>query len=208
MARCAFATGGECVVIKLGLVLLVVLFGACTFIAGTMAPPSWRLPVAAFGEHLFGSAQEHTAARPARVGDTPAPAATAGAGGPPAVAVPASSGTVGPVRLDSLLVTAALQEPAPAKGQPVYALQLGQFTSDADAEAAMRRSETVEPGLPRQRIATIDAENEPWSVVAIGRYASPDAARRAAPRLQDVLGLRDLPVIRLPEPAPSGKSAP
>jgi hypothetical protein len=193
---------------KLGLVVLVVLFGACTFVAGTMAPAGWRQPIAAFGERWSGAARMHPAAASGRIdGKQATPPAGAGAASA-GTAAPASGGTAAPVRLASLLVTAAVEEPAPAKGQPAYALQLGQFAGDADADAAMRRAAAAEPGLPLVRIATLDTENEPWSVVAIGRYVSAEAAARAAPRLLGPLGVRDLPVIRLPDPAPSGKAAP
>lgn len=190
---------------KLGLVVLIVLFGACTFVAGTMAPPAWRQTIAAFGERWSGVA--HAAASERADGGQARPSASAGTASS-GTAAPASGGSVGPVRLASLLVTAAVEQPAPAQGQPAYALQLGQFAGDADADAAMRRAAAMEPGLPLVRIATLDTENEPWSVVAIGRYVSVEAAARAAPRMQAALGVRDLPVIHLPDPAPSGKSAP
>lgn len=185
---------------KFGLVLLVVLFGACMFVAGAMAPPAWRQSIGAFGQRL-----------PVSGGAMAVPAATAAAGKPgaPQAAAstgPASSGSTAPVAMDSLLVGAHVAAPVPAKGQPAYALQLGQFVRDADAEAMARQATTAAPGLPLSRIAGIDANGQTWTVLAIGRYVSPDDAQRDAARLQQALGLGDLPAIRLPEPAPSTKS--
>ena len=93
---------------KLGLVLLIMLFGACTFVAGTMAPSAWRSPIAAFGERLFGAAHEPVAAAPEQAGDKLAAPGVGATGPQEAPAAPAASGTAGPVRLDSLLVTAAI----------------------------------------------------------------------------------------------------
>lgn len=183
---------------KFGLILLVVLFGACMFLAGAMAPPAWRHSVDALGQRL-----------PGMRGTSPLPAAAAAANRPGAPretsAKPASSASAAPVALDRLLVGARLAAPEPAKGNPAYALQLGQFLRDADADAMARRANAASPGLPLSRIAGVDANGQPWTVLAIGRYVSPEAAQRDAARLQETLGLGDLPAIRLPEP-PSAKS--
>lgn len=186
---------------KLGLVLLVIAFGLCTFVAGAMAPDAWRGPIAAFGARVLGQV-------PAAAASVSPGAAPIGIPPPvplraPAPAAETAAPAPGPVRLDSLLVTAAIQEPVPADGAPAYALQLGQFTNEASADAAMRRAEAVVSGPPLTLISAIDAQNQPWSVVAIGRYVSPDAAKRALPRMQQALDLHDMPVIRLP---PAGKT--
>lgn len=182
---------------KLGLVALIVAFGACMFVAGTMAPDGWRTSIAAVGAQAVGMRRAPLTEAAASAGKrAAAPSAPSGA--------PAPGGST-TVKLDSLLVSAAVQPPTPAKGQPAYALQLGQFARGADADAAMQRGAGAAPDLPMTRIATIDADNTPWTVVAIGRYVSPAMAQRDAARLCAALSLRDLPVIRLPEPAPSAK---
>lgn len=180
---------------KLGLVVLIVLFGVCMFVAGAMAPVGWRSSIASFGGSALRTHPDAPINAALAASSKPAPAASTPADAP----APASTMTV---KLDSLLVSAAVQPPAPAKGQPAYALQLGQFARSADADAAMRRGAGAAPDLPLARIATVAADNTPWTVVAIGRYVSPAMAQRDAARLCAALGLRDLPVIRLPEAVP------
>jgi cell division protein FtsN len=188
---------------KLGLLVLIIVFGACMFVAGTMAPDSMRQPLATLGDRLSGT----ETATPVAAVKSPAPVASRSVAAMPlAVGSPAPepSGTPkkgAPVRLDSLLVTAAVDEPAPDKGKPAYALQIGQFATDEDADAAVQRVEKAGLGMPLAHVATLDAENEPWTVVAIGQFASTSAAVRAAPRVQSVLGIRETPVIKLPPPA-------
>ena len=182
---------------KLGLLVLIVVFGACTFVAGTMAPDTIRQPLATLGDRLSGK----ETATPVAAVKSPAPVTS-----PSPAATPRKSA---PVRLDSLLVTAAVDEPAPDKGKPAYALQIGQFATDEDADAAVQRVEKAGLGMPLAHVATLDAENEPWSVVAIGQFASASAAVRAAPRVQSVLDIRETPVIKLPPPdEPAPKSGP
>lgn len=189
---------------KFGLVLLVLLFGACMFVAGVMAPPSLRQPIDALAGHLPDARDTATAAA-RRPGAPAASASSAPASGTPASATPAAAGTAAPVRLDSLVVGAHVARPAPAKGQPAYALQLGQFVRDADADAMAARAAKAMPDLPLSRIASVDASGHDWTVVAIGRYVSPDDSQRDAALLRASLDLGDLPVIRLPEPPPSAK---
>jgi hypothetical protein len=182
---------------KFGLILLVVLFGACMFVAGAMAPPSLRQPIAALAASLPGLHDAKDAGQgPARSGG---PAAAASAR-------PAPAGSTSPVQLDSLLVGARVAAPVPAKGQSAYALQLGQFVRAADADVLARRAAAVAPGLPLSRIAGSDDKGRAWTVLAIGRYVSPEDAQHDASRLQGALELGDLPVIRLPDPPPSAKT--
>lgn len=183
---------------KLGLVVLIVLFGACMFVAGAMAPDGWRASIGGFGGPALRAHHDIPIAAALASSGKPAPTASAPADAP----APASTTTV---KLDSLLVSATVRPPAPAKGQPAFALQLGQFARSADADAAVQRGAGAAPDLPLARIATVDAGGTPWTVVAIGRYVSPAMAQRDAARLCAALGLRDLPVIRLPEASPSAK---
>lgn len=211
---------------RLGLVLLIVVFGACTFVAGTMAPDTWRQPIGAFGGWVLGRATAPGGAAgksgASKVASgaaalEPAPLVAVKSAGPPAPgAAPAPpplaltpapapvEKTTAPVRLDSLLVTAAVASLEPAAGQPAYALQLGQFATDEEAQAASRRFQAAGLGLPLIDLVTLDSANEPWSVVAMGQFPTPEAARREAPRVQNVLNIADTPVIRLPAaPKPS-----
>ncbi len=181
---------------KFGLVILIVIFGSFTFIAGLMAPDAPRHSLYALAERALGQTPAPPVvltalAPPASGAEAPAPAASA-----PALA---------PVRLDSLLVTAAINAPVPDKGKPVYALQLGQFATAAEADATLQRVKTIGLNMPLAKIATLDSENEPWCVVALGQFVSAQAAVRAAPRIQNVLDLHETPVIQLP---PSEKASP
>ncbi|MET0616266.1 MAG: SPOR domain-containing protein [Luteibacter sp.] len=175
--------------VRLGLILLVVLFGACCFAAGMLAPDAWKTRLGLTGDDAFGRPSESVPKM------HPAPSSTA-------TSKPATTSTVPPTATTALLVATEVAQPAPAPGQPGYALQLGQYASGTDAEAAMRRGARAMPGLALDRFDTVDAARRTWTVVALGRYVSADAARQAAPRLQAVLGVVDLPVIRLPERTP------
>ncbi|MDE2154538.1 MAG: SPOR domain-containing protein [Xanthomonadaceae bacterium] len=184
---------------KLGFLLLIVLFGAFAFIGGAMTPDAWRQSIAGLGGRLSERlhALPSTASLPADAAHA-AKAAAAGSAAPvEGTATPAVDST-SPVPLDALLVMAKVDPLAPARGQPAYALQLGQFVTSTEATAAERRFRAAGLDLPMTRLAAVDAENEPWTVLAIGRFASPAAARQAAPRVQDALHVPSPPVIQLP----------
>jgi cell division septation protein DedD len=188
---------------KFGLVILIVIFGAGTFVAGTMAPDDFRQHVAAIGARVLGQPVPTASTTPPVVDDAlalvgaPAPPPLAAKPAAPATPVAAAEKPA-PVRLESLLVTAAIKEPQPGKGEPTYALQVGQFATEDDANATIRRLKEAGLGLPLTSVPVLDADNEPWSVVAIGQFASSAAAQRAAPRVQSVLDIRETPVIQLP----------
>jgi cell division protein FtsN len=184
---------------KFGLILLGVLFGACMFVAGAMAPAAWRQSIGTLTQRLTGTPD--AAATRSILATSGKPATPPGK----TPATPAASGSAAPVPLGNLLVSARVAMPAPAKGQPAFALQLGQFARDADADALARRAVAAAPGLPLSRIAGVDTNGQAWTVLAIGRYVSPEEAQRDAARLQENLDLGDLPAIRLPDPAPSAK---
>lgn len=178
---------------KFGLILLVLLFGACMFVAGMMAPSTWRYSLlTVLGPHV-----------PEPHNTSPLLAAKAGKRGASraAVASPATSALAAPMDLDQLLIGSHLATPSPAKGQPAYALKLGQFLRDADVEAMARRAQAAAPDLPVSRITGVDATGQTWTVLAVGRYVSPQATQRDAARLQETLRLDDLPAIRLPPPS-------
>ncbi|GAA0706642.1 SPOR domain-containing protein [Dyella marensis] len=169
---------------KLGLILLILLFGALAFAGGMMAPDDWRAPMQAFA---------------ARWRDRPVLAAPHLPAAAASAAAPAAAASV--VSTNALLVTSDVTAAAPAPGQPAYALQLGQFVDAGDADALERSAQGL--GLPLRRIAAVDPDHAAWTVLAAGRFPSPAAAQDAAPRVQAVLKLASTPVIRLPESKPS-----
>lgn len=173
---------------KFGFILLILLFGALAFTGGLLAPPDWRADASALGDRLLS--------RKGAIGVHTAPATTASAG------KPASASTAAPpVSSSALLVTADVGSPAPAAGQPAYALQLGQFVTDDEAAAAEQQAQRL--GLPLTRLKVTDADKTTWTVVAAGRFVSADAAQDAAARVQALLKLASTPVIKLPAPAKS-----
>ncbi|MFC4761716.1 SPOR domain-containing protein [Dyella koreensis] len=164
---------------KLGLILLILLFGAFAFAGGMMAPDHWRAPMLALAASWRPPAAVSAIHVPAPATSivTPAPAATA-------------------VSTNALLVTSDVAAPAPAAGQPAYALQLGQFIVAGDADVLERQAQSL--GLPLSRIAAVDPDHASWTVLAAGRFPSPAAAQDATARVQAVLKLASTPVIRLP----------
>ncbi|MEV8519139.1 SPOR domain-containing protein [Dyella marensis] len=169
---------------KLGLILLILLFGALAFAGGMMAPDGWRAPM----QEIAARWRD----RPAIVlPHVPAPSAS--------TAAPAAAASA--VSTHALLVTSDVAAAAPAAGQPAYALQLGQFIDAGDADALERQAQGL--GLPLQRIAAIDPDHAAWTVLAAGRFPSPAAAQNEMPRVQAVLKLASTPVIRLPAGKPS-----
>jgi len=164
---------------KLGLILLIALFGALAFVGGMMAPGQWRAPM----QELAASWRAHAAVPAAPV---PVSAATA--------ATPARSASA--VSTQALLLATDVGAPSPAAGQPAYALQLGQFVAAGDADALEGQAQRL--GLPLSRIAAVDPDHASWTVLAAGRFPSPAAAQDAAARVQAVLKLASTPVIRLP----------
>jgi len=169
---------------KLGLILLILLFGALAFAGGMMAPDDWRAPMQSFA---------------ARWRDRPAPALPHVPAAAASAAAPATAAST--VATSALLVTSDVVAPAPAAGQPAYALQLGQFVEADDADALERAAQGL--GLPLLRIAAVDTNHAAWTVLAAGRFPSPAAAQDAAARVQATLKLASTPVIRLPQSKPS-----
>lgn len=165
---------------KLGLIMLIALFGALAFVGGMMAPGQWRAPM----QELAASWRAHAA-----VPVAPAPVSAAAT-----AATPARSASA--VSTQALLLATDVGAPSPAAGQPAYALQLGQFVAAGDADALEGQAQRL--GLPLWRIAAVDPDHASWTVLAAGRFPSPAAAQDAAARVQTVLKLASTPVIRLP----------
>jgi cell division protein FtsN len=207
---------------KFGFLLLILLFGVFAFIGGAMAPDAWQQSIAHIGNHLIDLM--HTTSSISVISTDvacvtkPASAASASnqshdtkcatkASDATGSAVPDSTPTtpaIAPVQLDALLVKTTVATPVPAKGQPVFALQLGQFVTDDEASIAEDHFKAQGLDLPLTKVAVIDSQNASWTVLAIGEFASPAAALQAAPRLQEALDLRSTPLIQLP---PSPKPA-
>lgn len=164
---------------KLGLILLILLFGALAFAGGMMAPDAWRAPLQAFSAHWRDDAAAVASYMPASAATSTAPAHAASA-----------------VSTSALLVTSDVAAAAPAAGQPAYALQLGQFVTAADAASLERQAQGL--GLPLMRIDATDPDRTAWTILAAGRFPSPAAAQDAAARVQATLKLASTPVIRLP----------
>ncbi|GGA20912.1 SPOR domain-containing protein [Dyella nitratireducens] len=105
-----------------------------------------------------------------------------------------------PASQDSLVVATQVASPKIPEGQPIYALQLGEFIDDIQASVAMQRyaaaARTLD--LPMTTLAVIDSNKDPWTVLAIGQFPSQDAAEQAAARVQAAVGLESTPVIKLP----------
>lgn len=190
--------------IRLGFLLLIVAFGLCCFVAGMLAPDGWKDDLASWSVPTFG---RPSASVPKTSDDSAKPPARP-ATSSPAAPSPAHPSTSHPPATASLLVETDVAQPMPAQGQPAYALQLGQYADASEAASALRRLAGSNQGLALAQLDTVDAAQRHWSVVAIGRYVSADAARRAAPRVQATLGVDDLPVIRLPATPPSPAAAP
>lgn len=184
---------------KLGFILLVVVFGALMFLAGAIAPASIRKPLDAFGQKTM-----------ARFADTGASqAANANAHDPvsasnPALASAADHAPSGkakeePVWAESLLIPT----PLPEKAQ--YALQAGQFASAEEANALGVRIKALH--LPFVKVFdVVDQAGVRSTVVPVGPYASPDAARAARGSIARELGLAGpLALILLPA-APAAAS--
>ena len=105
-----------------------------------------------------------------------------------------------PASQDSLVAATRVASPTIAEGQPIYALQLGEFIDDAQASAAMQRYDAAARtlGLPMTTVAVVDSNKDPWTVLAIGQFPTQDAAEQVAARVQAVVGLENTPVIKLP----------
>lgn len=184
---------------KLGLLLLVVLFGACMFVAGVAAPDAWRTSISArlpFGAVSAPAsaasvvAAEQSIAAPATAATSPSKAAST------------------PPKMDSLLVSTQVQPPTAAAGKPAFALQLGQYASAAAATTAAADYQRSGLRYALVRLQVADSGGATWTVLAIGRFPSAELAAHAEPQVRGTLKLsRVLRVIRLPPAKPAGASA-
>ncbi|HYD80190.1 MAG TPA: SPOR domain-containing protein [Paucimonas sp.] len=171
---------------KFGFLLVLALFGALMFIAGTMAPKS-------FGETIHATLA--AAKNQVGLGAKPVPPGAADAAKAPAAGADAanSQAKADPIPSENLILPTV----PPDKGQ--YGLQLGQF---ADAEQAKELSGRIAAlKLPTALLDTIDQAGTRWTVVAVGPYGSPDEARAIRIQIARALGFAEaMPLILMPAP--------
>lgn len=184
---------------KAGFILLVLLFGALMFMAGTLAPPG-------IGQAVTGAVNRLAAylpgARDIEAELKPAIPSRAGAGAA-AASAPASAAASAATSAPDTLAASSLLIPTPLPEAGKYALQAGQYAHEADASAMYAKIRNAK--LPAQKVANVqDGAGGLWTVVAVGPYASLDEARTANSMVAVQLGLiGPLPLILLPAPAKS-----
>ena len=181
-------------VAKAGFILLVLLFGALMFMAGTLAPPGIGQTVTGAANHLaaYLPGAKDVEARLTPESASKAGASTGAASAPTGAAASAAASAPEALAASSLLIPT----PLPEAGK--YALQAGQFTHEADASALYAKIQSAK--LPAQKVANVqDQGGALWTVVAVGPYASLDEARTANSMVAAQLGLiGPLPLILLP----------
>lgn len=175
---------------KFGNILMLAAIAALMFLAGLSAPDSVRSSLS-----IPGPSKAPALAAPASVAAPPAVAASTPL--PAAAAAPATAKTP-PILLESL------QVPVPPPAGRQFALQAGQFASE-DAAAALGASLSAQKLPFDQPIRAVDQGGTIWYIVAIGPYATLDAARAARTQAGLKLNLGGLPAIMLP-PTPPPKS--
>ncbi len=185
------------------LVLVVLLaFAAMAFIAGMLAPASLQQPVQTGAQAVVGAllraalpaAQTASSSAASAATSTAASvAATAGIGGADGAAADASAAASAPPWTQLLLPASS------AAAGSRYALLAGQFASADGAQALGAQLKAL--GLAQQAVVVDDAQGQRWWLVAIGSYASVDAALAQRASIATQLGQTTaLRVILLPAP--------
>lgn len=188
---------------KAGFILLVLLFGALMFMAGTLAPPGIGQAMTGaanqLAAYLPGARKAEAEHKPASPPKTGASAAAASASASASASAAASAAASGP----DVLAASSLLIPMPLPEAGKYALQAGQYAHEADASAMYAKIQSAK--LPAQKVVNVqDQGGALWTVVAVGPYASLDEARTANSTVAGQLGLiGPLPLILLPAPAKS-----
>lgn len=187
---------------KAGFILLVLLFGALMFMAGTLAPPG-------IGQAVTGAANQLAAylpgAREVGVELKASPSRTGGSAGSASASASASASSAASAAASApdTLAASSLLIPTPLPEAGKYALQAGKYAHEADASAMYAKIQSAK--LPAQKVTNVqDQGGALWTVVAVGPYASLDEARTANGAVALQLGLiGPLPLILLPAPAKS-----
>ena len=170
---------------KLGFILIVLLFGALMFVAGTLAPKAVREPIVNAAGQLMARLPTSGDAKSASR-DAPSEAGTS-----------AGKEDDKPLPYETLL----LRRPLPDKAQ--FALQVGVFAEAAGADPLLGRLRKL--GYRSKAIPVVDQNGALWVVLAAGQFASPDDARAARGPLSRGLGLnQSLTLILLPPEKKAG----
>ena len=176
---------------RFGLALVVLAAVVAAFVAGAIAPPGWRVPLA-------GASASLLAAGTAIVGRSADGASAPGSG--VASAAPAASAAA-----SSVVPFGALLRDANGDAAGSYALLVGRF---GERDSADRSSAGIAgQGVPSRVILVEDDARAQWAVVTAGRFASAAEALSQRQAVANRLGLSAyLPVIRLPVAASSPSS--
>lgn len=201
---------------KLGLVLLVVIFGLLMFAAGMAAPAGLREAAArawtrfAATSSAFARSAESAVASDLQMVDAALPKGGPAVPGSPGVGLAgavgaakagtASAGSAAAASADAVpLRSLLLPVPLPAKGQ--YGLQVGPFADAAAALAVCDRA--AASNVPCALLTTVDSRGARTTVAAVGSYSLPEDARNASGWLASRLSIgAEQPVILLPPPKP------
>ncbi len=193
---------------KFGLVLLVLVFGALAFSAGTTAPGALTQPVTQAVQAVKQLAAKLAPADSKPSTTTPAAAAPAAGTAPVATAAPASTPSSATTATAPATPASAADTSTPMGSTLLptlppatasYALQAGQFASSqaADQLSASLRGQ----GMTSTVITIRDINGTYWSVVTLGQFDSADQALSQRLYLSNRLGLPQyLPAILLPPP--------
>jgi cell division protein FtsN len=176
---------------KFGFTLILAVFGALMFFGGILAPESIKRPATDFAQRAaqkFNDVFSKTA--PAKAD------AAAATGVAPTASAAGAAKAADPIPAEALLIPT----PWPEAGQ--YAVQAGQFADAAQADALGKRIKEMK--LPFDKVLdVVDQAGQRWAVVAVGPYASADAARGARVAIASDLHLSEaLPLILLPAAKP------
>jgi hypothetical protein len=169
---------------KLGFVLLFIAFGALMFLLGMNLPDSLRKQIPLLDKLVPTAAVPGKANSPAAA----PPAAAAEAAGKPKEAPPPLSSFLLPTE-------------TPKEGR--YALQVGLFPSQAEADALAARIDALHlPKVKAASFAVRDRAGHDWWLASAGERGSPDDLAIVQTWLQQRLGLAEMPVILLPAAKP------
>ncbi|MBY6262599.1 SPOR domain-containing protein [Azospirillum sp. 412522] len=170
--------------VVLALLLLAVAFGGGYYLAGGGLPGATaeapKNAAAPGGVPDGGTSAGVPVAAP---GGTPANGPANGPAGAKAPDAKDAKGAAAPPPPDIPVKPAA----APAKGGPVYTIELGAFRSSDNAKAFA--GVMLERGLPVTIVETVDATGRPWLRVRAGSFADLWQAEARRPEYERVAGI-------------------
>ncbi len=160
---------------KLGFVLLVLLFGTCSFIAGVVAPTEISKPVRRFAQVQYERWYPPEAE----------------------VALDELAAQIDPLAAKAVDYSSLIQTPELA-GQ--LGIQVGLYSSQNEAQVL--QSELLQLKLPASAIPVRIAGSFSWILLATGPYPDAQQARLSVARLRTLFGYdRSFDLIRWPEKA-------